>query len=1758
MASELTLIVKETGKSLPLCSLDVAVCISAFISETRLFMVFKNDEDKDFEGELTFPLEEGATVCGYAVDIKGIMVEAVVCEKEVARKAFETEVREKRSGPAMIEQVAGNVFKTRIYPIPRNGTRTIRLDYMSQLSTNGGQRVHHLNLLKAVIPQLRLKMLVESPSKPRVQFAGNLPQAAFTADQNYENKFICNVTDTDVNLSSLSILVPLEQKQHVIEKNTAGEVYFAISEHFPAVQSGKSTNGQLRVVILWDASRSRMKQDKLKDLEALNYLFGKLFSNAEVEFVTFSDTTDQPVFHSIRNGDCKSLIQSVNSVTYDGGTCLGDIKILRELHGRQISFYFLFTDGFNTLGNELSSDIECPVYTFSSSPSANHALLKRWAKKSGGDFFNLADQTNYENLLSNVGQTSFSYLYASYDKDVIKEIYPSTPQNVHSDFKIAGQIAAPAGSNFESAEVTLHFGFGSQITHSSTYKLSLRDIAESNVVARFWAARKVDEIQLETESEESKKLLLEIGRKFRLVTSDTSLIVLETLEQYLKHKIEPPKLLVDMYEQYHEITDIENMKEEGKLEEKLQEVLDYWQQRVEWWNTYHNGVEWVPEVLHFMGHRTYSSLSATDSRHPLMFKDHAENMHNAFQSETLELKEREILHAKQQKSEEEAEKTIFEGEQQKMQIMKEEEEQFRRSVLNAYEEKFKVLPEAPIRDEKRSRADIMRERKEAWRRPLGADAERRKREDCNVSIRKSKRKETLLEERKVSSNEVAKISVVQAESSSDKSEEKLANDWSNNDEAIFVGGEEDLFEAMETSLPKESEDDSFGFGLIETEAPPPILTSEKEEEDEDLGYSLFGDDASVLPPPPPPEEFPSPIPEIPSFALPVANEREEEVKFLESQVKEVNEIFRDISQMVQDQGESIDTIESSISHYDRTETSDERLKNALRIAKESDEIGSEVWNSLDTQNHSLLKARESKSGFIGGALNKLTSFFSKKDEAVITPFEVSAEPMEERADAKPKNSRHHTWLQELRPGQDLMKASLAQPFAQAVPTAGEVANRLESASANGGGGPPTPAPTLAPQVSHARRTKQTARKSTGGKAPASTRRNFDPTTAEKKMSADRPATEEGGYSLRGTLSVLPPGNAPALAPPPPAAQLPPPSPAQLSPPAQFSPAMPFDLAPPTQTLAPSPPEPKIARPRKAPVATRRVIRPEDREEHGLCLSALPTSKVVVDIDQSDRDELQRRLDALRSAAPEKNIVSAEQLNRTNADDNTRISANIRAPSGRGSASSNRPSAFAAFQNKLDKLDNGYSKPDPQNELIYDLNINDGLDALQRMGISSALDRQSEMLLECEEQIAQEEKSPHRAIEELKAARLGTRDESWINDLEEDTEKSHELRWFFAARSETRTLTFKETDRVLDFKQKMFETERLSPEKIRLLFEGSEVKDLFAPLISFGTSPIFQVSLKEGVQQVSDVPPAVDKAVIVVKEREKGKISYSQYLHVRQQAISDNNPSVYLIASDDLMNGGDQAKAMRVLSNISELELENHQMLRILAFKYQQLRENDRAVYVLQKVKKLRGEEPQSYRDLAVCLIRRGTKEAYDQAISLLNEVLEKTWDVRFSQVEVVSLMDYNRALKQMKESGFSFHNQQNFRVDKRFLSEMDADIRVVIQWDADLINVELQCVEWNGDICNSFSNHSRNGGVLSKDFTGGYGPVEYLIRKGHSGKYSFSARLYSPISLLAGSNVSVMVTITTNFGRPNEEERVAFFQLTEAQQRVEFAEVFLP
>ena len=113
---------------------ESVVAENPFFKRVKTKFTFTNPNTRAMAGELEFPIPEGAVVCGYALEIKGEMVPGVVCEKEKARVAFENEVR-KGVDPGIVEQVKGNLWKTRIFPLNYKVPRCAEVDYIMPLST---------------------------------------------------------------------------------------------------------------------------------------------------------------------------------------------------------------------------------------------------------------------------------------------------------------------------------------------------------------------------------------------------------------------------------------------------------------------------------------------------------------------------------------------------------------------------------------------------------------------------------------------------------------------------------------------------------------------------------------------------------------------------------------------------------------------------------------------------------------------------------------------------------------------------------------------------------------------------------------------------------------------------------------------------------------------------------------------------------------------------------------------------------------------------------------------------------------------------------------------------------------------------------------------------------------------------------------------------------------------------------------------------------------------------------------------------------------------------------------------------------------------------------------------------------------------------------------------------------------------------------------------------------------------------------------
>jgi len=106
--------------------------------------------------------------------------------------------------------------------------------------------------------------------------------------------------------------------------------------------------------------------------------------------------------------------------------------------------------------------------------------------------------------------------------------------------------------------------------------------------------------------------------------------------------------------------------------------------------------------------------------------------------------------------------------------------------------------------------------------------------------------------------------------------------------------------------------------------------------------------------------------------------------------------------------------------------------------------------------------------------------------------------------------------------------------------------------------------------------------------------------------------------------------------------------------------------------------------------------------------------------------------------------------------------------------------------------------------------------------------------------------------------------------------------------------------------------------------------------------------------------------------------------------------------------------------------------------------------------------------------------------------------------------------------------------DTRLVAPVALDLRVNIMWDSDMTDVELEVTEPSGEKCTSFNNKTANHGMMSRNFSHGYGPVEYLMRYAQAGIYHVSVKLFSSMQKYTGT--TIFVQIWAFYGNPTKEQ----------------------
>jgi Flp pilus assembly protein TadD len=260
--------------------------------------------------------------------------------------------------------------------------------------------------------------------------------------------------------------------------------------------------------------------------------------------------------------------------------------------------------------------------------------------------------------------------------------------------------------------------------------------------------------------------------------------------------------------------------------------------------------------------------------------------------------------------------------------------------------------------------------------------------------------------------------------------------------------------------------------------------------------------------------------------------------------------------------------------------------------------------------------------------------------------------------------------------------------------------------------------------------------------------------------------------------------------------------------------------------------------------------------------------------------------------------------------------------------------------------------------------------------------------------------------------------------------------------------------------------------------------------------------------------------------------YDAYLAERAQYASSS--AFFLDAADELFERGQRALAVRVLSNLAELDLGNRHLLRILGARLMQAGEVAAALPVLRRVLELAPDEPQSWRDLGLAYAADGQCQP---AVDALHEVVRRPWHGRFPGVELIALGELNavavKCARKVSTAG----------IDPRLLVNLPVDLRVVLTWDADDTDIDLWVTDPDGERAYYGHRLTRQGGRMSPDFTGGYGPEEFLLKRAKPGRYRVEAHFYGHRQQIVAGATTLQVGFQTRFGTPAMHERAITLRL---------------
>ncbi len=536
------------SKALRLGSLALDVDVIGAIAEFTVTARFDNPSEDVLEGEFNFELPAGAVVTGYALDIEGRMIDGVLVEPLKAERAYEDKVRQ-GIDPGVAKVTRANIFSTRVFPIPGEGSRTIRVRFAAPVHPERGLR----------FPLETLKTVGQYSVKVRGRAADDLPSVAIPGvgtSVPAEGATAKNVTLK----GEFRIEPPRASVRSFVTRHASGQKFFQIADAAPTAPAAAASGQRLR--IYWDRSLSR-RDHRLADERALLAKYVAQSQPASIDLVVFNSSGART-----RRLAAAGLDTALRNVLYRGAT---SFAVLERVDTPAADVCLVFSDGAVTIDARRDFRPGCQVFAITSARDADRGFLRRIA--------------GTQDAVLHLGSKAESELLARLRGGGSRVVDARASDGRALSFAAldGGAGWAAVGEAPDDGVVILRVaGLGPAIVERR-YTLSSARNAAFGGAAALWAS---DRVALLAAQDGARETLIKLSRKFSVASPSLSFVVLEDPYDYIKAGIEPPASYPkEAMAQYREgKAQFDEELREAKAS-RLEEVADAWEEQKRWWNT---------------------------------------------------------------------------------------------------------------------------------------------------------------------------------------------------------------------------------------------------------------------------------------------------------------------------------------------------------------------------------------------------------------------------------------------------------------------------------------------------------------------------------------------------------------------------------------------------------------------------------------------------------------------------------------------------------------------------------------------------------------------------------------------------------------------------------------------------------------------------------------------------------------------------------------------------------------------------------------------------------------------------------------------------------------------------------------------------------------------------------------------------------------------------------------------------------------------